>query len=241
MQIKSDEQRTYFNTPLHRFDESLVLDPTPAQTAELDCLNRTMGISTKQKHTPTFMDFGCGSGRVTFYFLKLGYNIIGVDISEKSLRSIEKKYTQYKQPHWGKLIISTHLPSGKVDGIVGADILHHVRLDDYIPQFFAMLKTGGKIAFSEPNALHLPWYAYLKLQGIPFDIEKGILQCTYFNLTNTFAKYGFGDISIHGHGLYPTMLLDSIAPLLNINIHVLGNLPFLKVLAFRLITVATKK
>lgn len=187
-----NNQRAYFDEAAHRYPTPV--DPPLAQQLEVEHLERALGSIPGK----TVMDFGAGSGRVTFWFLKKGYDVTAVDISPQSLSDLVRHYKQYKQPSWGILLTSSKLPNIRYDAIVGADILHHVDMKEYLPRLYSILKSGGRIAFSEPNAWFLPWYAYIVLRRLPWSIEKGILQITIPKIKQGLERAKFSDISIHG-------------------------------------------
>lgn len=192
MNTSSNNQRAYFDVAANRY--STPVNPPLVQRLEMEHLERALGKIPGK----TIVDFGAGSGRVTFWFLKKGFNVIAVDVSKQSLTDLYTLYTTHKTSSWGKLNTSTVLPKTKVDAVVGADILHHVDIKEYLPKLYRILKPGGSIAFSEPNAWFLPWYAYILIRKLPWSIERGILRMTAYRITQGLAKAEFHHIRIHG-------------------------------------------
>lgn len=222
-------QRAYFDQKNHRFDQHLLKSPPLFQQLELDQLFQALNISPKSQ----LIDFGAGSGRVSIFFLKLGFNVLAVDVSRQSLSDLSTYYRQHRQPTWGSLTISSNLPYRQTaDGIIGADVLHHISLTEYLPLFMKCLRPGGRIAFSEPNAWHLPWYFHYWVNKIPWSIEKGILQCTLPNLNSSFQTAGFNNVQITGHGLLPTRFFSGHSSVCRFNIQI-GR--YFSPLAFRFI------
>lgn len=234
MNIK-DQQR-FFDQKSHRFDHAKLLYPPYAQLLELLALEHSL----KLKPASTIIDFGAGNGRVSLYFLKKGHNVIAVDISKHSLQALQTIYNEHKTSKWGTLTTRTSLPTTLVDAIVGADILHHVSIKEVLPMLTKVLRRGGTLLFSEPNAWHFLWYIHYWLSRIPWNIEKNIIQCTYFNLFTLFQNAQFSHVSIIGHGLLPTTPLSSFQTISNLNI-IMGNLPILRFVAFRYIIRGVKK
>lgn len=213
-------QAAFFDITSNRFNPELLLNPSPAQRMELMALEKFL------KPNSRLIDFGAGNGRVSLYFLKRGYHVLAVDVSKQSLVQLTSIYQKHKNSSWGKLTTSLSLPKRTADAIVGADILHHITIKEMLPKLKAALKPGGQLVFSEPNALHLPWYLFYFWRRIPWSIEKGILQCNYFTLRKFF--------SIQGHGLLPTPLLSGNTKIAKLNLW-FGNLPIFKLFSFRLI------
>lgn len=184
------------------------------------------------------MDFGAGSGRVTFFLLKQGFDVTAVDVSTQSLTDLRREYNTHKTASWGILHTSTSLPKRKqFDAIVGADILHHVVLPETLPLLLSALDPNGRILFLEPNAWHVPWYIFLWLRRIPWIIEKGLLACSIPSLQRLLTHSGFKKITIEGYAAIPPQLTKWIPLLHKWNVF-LGNAPLLKFFAFRLIVSA---
>jgi 2-polyprenyl-3-methyl-5-hydroxy-6-metoxy-1,4-benzoquinol methylase len=229
-------QADYFNIESHRFSTRYIAGPLYSQLLEMYHLKRSLKLP-RGSH---LVDFGCGSGRLSMYFLSHGYSVLAVDISAESLTELTKIYKQLHQNNWGRLTVATGLPHKTYDGIIGSDILHHVNLEKILPQLYQVLKPGGKMAFSEPNALNIFWYIYYLIYHIPWNIEQGILQNTYFNIYRLFKNNLFKNIRICGHGLFPTRIFNFSSPLCRFNCLNLGNILLFKPVAYRLIITAEK-
>jgi len=55
----------------------------------------------------------------------------------------------------------TEFKSGSFDFIVGSSSLHHLEVDSVLQEFAGILKTGGRIMFTEPNIMN-PQVALIK-------------------------------------------------------------------------------
>lgn len=187
-----NDQAIYFDNPIHRYQHTL--NPPLTQRLEMEHLEKVLGKIPGK----TIVDFGAGSGRVTFWFLKKGFNVTAVDVSKQSLIDLQTLYNTRKTSSWGKLTAATALPITKVDAVIGADILHHVDMKEYLPKLYSILKSGGRIAFSEPNAWLLPWYLYLFIRRLPWNIERGILQMSVPNVIRCCQNAKFCNVSISG-------------------------------------------
>lgn len=234
--MNSNNQQLYFDRKSHRFDDTKLLTPPYAQLLELLALEQSLKLNPASR----IIDFGAGNGRISLYFLQKGHNVIAVDISKRSLNALQTVYDQYKTSRWGTLTTRTSLPTILVDAIVGADILHHISIKEVLPMFTKVLRRGGTLSFSEPNAWHLLWYIHYWLSRIPWDIEKNILQCTYFNLFTLFQNALFSHVSIIGHGILPTTPLSRFRSISVCNIHAGNYWPF-KLFAFRYIVSGTNQ
>ena len=229
-----NDQQMYFDESPHRHPVENALHPMLYQQLEMEHLENSLAVRPGAR----LLDFGAGSGRVSFWFLKKGYNVTAVDVSKQSLKDVSNSYNKHKTSTWGELKTFTRIPNAVFDAIVRADVLHHVDILHYLPLFYKALKPGSRIAFSEPNAWHLPWYIHWASVHIPWDIEKGVLQCTPTNLKRSLKRSGFRHVTVEGHGLVPTKLLNPLPSLCRYNALTLGNAPLLSLLAFRYIIVA---
>jgi len=219
-------QRSYFSRKENQYNESLLLNPPPHVQEELSLMiQKTIGIKKN------IVDFGCGVGRLTIALLKRNKHVLGIDISESSLQVLKKVAGQINKQDFLKT--STKLTNQRAKIIMGTDILHHVDLKNQIVLLHTNLTLDGKLLFSEPNAWHIFWWIYMVIKQ-NWTVEKGIVQCTYFNLKRELQNAGFKRIKITGFGFFPPPFFNSYRILARIN-YWLGDLPILKLFAFRFI------
>lgn len=225
-------QRDFFDISENQYSPDLILKPPFHTQLELEAIqNRLNGLSKG-----LIMDFGAGSGRVTFPLLQNGYSIVAVDVSKKSLFNLRSLARKFK---YMNLKTAEKIPDGiRFQTIVGADILHHINMDKYLPIFYKSLIKGGKIIFSEPGAFNPSWYIYLPIAS-KWSVEKEMMSCTYFNLKSKLKKNGYKNIKITGLGIIPRPFLNFLPPLCVFNDN-LGNIPILKLFAYRYIVEASK-
>jgi 2-polyprenyl-3-methyl-5-hydroxy-6-metoxy-1,4-benzoquinol methylase len=235
-QSKDKIQSGYFDKSQHRYPLEYLIAPPLAQELELENLSSFLSSPIKQ-----LADFGSGNGRTSLFFLSRGVDVFAVDISVKSLSQLKAVYTQKHCSSWGRLTISSVLPSHpQFNAVVGTDILHHVDIPSQLGRIFTSLKSGGQVVFSEPNPLHPLWYLYYFIHHVPWKLESGILQATSRSLRYSFARAGFDHILISGHGLLPTGIFNFWPRLCRFNALVLGNTLVTRPLAFRYIISARK-
>ena len=133
--ISTNETLNYYNEKAVSFSESTVhVDFTETQQTFLDCLPSHAHI----------LDFGCGAGRDTKYFLEQGCRVTAVDGSE-ALCKIASEYTgiQVKQ-----MLFQNLDETEKYDGIWAcASILHLKKkeLPDVLVKMRNALKKQGII------------------------------------------------------------------------------------------------
>ena len=224
-------QKAYFDESSHQYPIEKVIQPETHTFLETQLL-----ISRINNPPPSIiMDFGSGSGRITFPLLQRGYIVHAIDVSQKSLNQLKKVAARFSS----HLKTFTKIPREKYDVIVGSDILHHVDLNITLPVLKKSLASGGKIVFSEPGGGNLFWYLYLPIFH-KWDIEKGVASCTFFNLKNLLIKFGFHNIKVTGLGLAPRFMFKWSPQLCSFN-DKLGNLPILKLFAYRYLIEAESK
>lgn len=232
MKLDAKLQRHFFDQEKNQYQTRLLFNPPyHTQREQNTIVERLKGL----KKGEMIVDFGSGTGRISVALLQKGFKVRAVDISKKSLKALQKVIKTQKL---NQSIFSTKLPKRKVKAIVGADILHHINLDNYLPLIYKSLVRGGKVVFSEPCAFNISWYLYLPIAA-DWRVEKGVMTCTYFNLKKKFANSGFRDITITGLGFFPRPFFNWSKTFCRLNDYI-GNLPFLRLFAYRYIIEAYK-
>lgn len=219
------KQTDHFKIKKNRYDENLLSSPPQHVIYETQELIKEL----KKENVCTVIDFGSGNGRLSIPLLQAGFTVYSVDISTTSLKrltAVAKRMGCDK-----KLKTSTHLPHKRVDAVVGADILHHIHIDEELKNIKKILKKKGHILFSEPNILNPAWVIFISL-FLDWKVEKRVIFCNYFSLRKVLKHNFFSTIHIHGHGLVPPPFFNKVSLLQKINYR-LGNFPFLKLFAYR--------
>ena len=231
--MNSNYQKKFFDNDVHQYKKTLLASPPAYVQDEIGILLQLIPQNVKR-----VIDFGCGTGRLSIPLLKKGIKVIGVDISDKSLLILKKNIEELIPSAKGNFSATTKIPKEKIQAIVGTDILHHVSLDVIIPKIFATLSPGGVAIFSEPNALNVLWYIFLGL-FINWEAEKGVVNCSRFNLERIFLRSGFKRIHFHPYAILPPIFFNSIPLLQRINYSV-AKLPIVNIFAYRYIIYAVK-
>ena len=205
--MDSKNQKLYFDKQNNRYKIGLLKHPPKRQLLEYQQMETELKLPIGSK----LMDFGSGNGRVALYFLGRGYHVHAVDVSKTSLLELTKIYKQIKTSSWGVLTTSTTLPTTPVfDGIVGADILHHVDIHTILPQLKKTVKKNGVLVFSEPNGWNPLWYIYIFLKRLPWSIEKNIIYTNPLQITCAFQRSGYTDIHIKNIYFFTRMVIHGI-------------------------------
>jgi len=226
------KQTEHFKVEKNRYNEHLLFNPPKHTQEEV----KTIIKELRNRHVHTVVEFGSGNGRFTIPLLQHNIRVIAVDISKASLKALSEAASRMKIEK-GLLSTSQTIPNNRNEAIVGCDILHHVDLDTYLGEMNQKLsKSKGVIIFSEPNILNIFWPLFITL-FIDWRVEWRILYCNYLTLREKLELYHFKNIRISGFGLFPLPLFNTLPFLQGIN-YFLGNVPVLKLFAYRFIIIA---
>lgn len=226
------KQTEHFKIKKNRYDEHLLFNPPKHTQEEV----KTIINELKSRNLNKVVEFGSGNGRLTIPLLQSNIRVTAVDISKASLKVLSETASRMKIVK-GLLSTSQTIPNNRNEAIVGCDILHHVDLDTYLKEMNQKLtKSEGVIIFSEPNILNIFWPLFITF-FIDWRVEWRILYCNYFALRKKLELYHFKNIKVSGFGLFPLPLFNTMPFLQGIN-YFLGNIPVLKLFAYRFIIVA---
>jgi 2-polyprenyl-3-methyl-5-hydroxy-6-metoxy-1,4-benzoquinol methylase len=223
-------QLKHFEKYENQYNPDLILKPPVHTKLEIEEIIKLIPNSIKGR----VVDFGAGTGRLTIPLVVSGFKVIAVDISQKSLKLLEKTAGELSL----KIVTSTNLEKHKpYDAVVGCDVLHHIDMNLELRNINKSLNRRGVIVFSEPGAFNISWYLYFLIRG-DLSYEKEVVNCSYFNLDKTIRNAGFKNIEIKGLGILPRIFMQN-KRLCRFN-DWMGNLPILKLFAYRYIIKAYK-
>jgi len=116
----------------------------------------------------SLIDFGCGTGASTPYFLSLlNVDVTGIDVSEGLL---ERARLDHGSPRARYTLRNNYVPAGNVDIAFCNGVFHHIKPSDRrdaLDYILKSLRPGGLFAFWENN----PWNPGTRfvMSRIPFD------------------------------------------------------------------------
>jgi ubiquinone/menaquinone biosynthesis C-methylase UbiE len=103
--------------------------------------------------TGRVLDLGCNNGYGSYKLSQHGHEVIGVDVSADALADAKRRFSapnlEFRQ------VSGQELPfeSGSFDLITSFQVIEHiVEMDPYLNEIRRVLKPGGIVAFTTPNA-----------------------------------------------------------------------------------------
>jgi SAM-dependent methyltransferase len=114
---------------------------------------RTLGLEGTRKRA---LELGCGTGLYTQRMAPYCGVLVATDISEALLREARRKVAQPAVTFVRQNLeaIEPDRVGRNFDAVFGCSVLHHLDLDQTLPQLKALLAPGARLAFSEPNLLN---------------------------------------------------------------------------------------
>ncbi|MGC1830145.1 MAG: class I SAM-dependent methyltransferase [Candidatus Acidiferrales bacterium] len=120
-----------------------------------------------REHSPGAyaLDYACGDGALSFLMAEAGARVVGIDISEVSVRIAreEAKRRSLRATFHVMDCESLDFPAGTFDLISVAGVLHHLDVHRAYPELARVLKPSGKVFCMEALAHNPVFHAYRKL------------------------------------------------------------------------------
>ena len=169
------------------------------------------------------LDVGCGNGFVCGEFIRLGYSVVGIDLSEQGVAHARRAHPQgrFEVVAADDALLAT-LEEAPFDLVVSTEVLEHV----YAPRVlaracFTALKPGGRFICTTP------YHGYLKNLAIavlgrwdrhadPLWDGGHIKLWSRRTLSRLLTDTGFVDLRFRGAGrlpgLWTTMVMSGVRP-----------------------------
>ena len=145
------------------------------------------------------LEIGSNTGQYTTLFSEKGFQIVGIDLSDKAVEIAKKnaqllnlKNVEYFPADVEDLSL---FENGTFDGVVSFSTLRYVsNLKKALREIFSVTKKNGTVVLDFPNK-YCPWFKLLKNR---FGVENHI--CDHFysakELVSLFKEIGFENIEI---------------------------------------------
>jgi SAM-dependent methyltransferase len=97
------------------------------------------------------LELGCGTGEFTTRLVETGCDLVAVELSEATAARCRERVGGRAEVVVGNVETGEGLEGREFDALVGVSVLHHLDLEACLEHTFALLRPGGRFAFSEPN------------------------------------------------------------------------------------------
>jgi SAM-dependent methyltransferase len=114
----------------------------------------------------TCLELGCGTGQFTARLLASGCALTAVELSAATAAVCRQRVAGKAEILVGNIETGEGLQGRTFDAIVGVSVLHHLNMGLCLKNTFALLKLGGRFAFSEPNMNNPQVWAQLRCEAI---------------------------------------------------------------------------
>jgi len=154
-------------------------------------------------YAPLILECGGGGGFYTDMFLKLGYNVDSVDISEEALlinanNAKKNGFINKLNTYAGNFNEVVKERNIKYNQVLFIKVLHHFdslqEIQQAVELGYNVLENNGRIIIFEPNGLNPFWKIFLKREydkitkKSKWEIEKNLKFTTVANLTFFFKE-----------------------------------------------------
>lgn len=100
------------------------------------------------------LKIGCGTGVFTERIALTGAEIVAIDLSPDLLEKAQRKIKYPNVTFCRENIENMKFQNESFDTVIGSSILHHLNLRKAIKEISRVVKTHGKVVFTEPNMLN---------------------------------------------------------------------------------------
>jgi len=140
------------------------------------------------------LELGCGTGVFLERVAATGATVHGIDLSSDLLAQARQKAGNL--PNVALVRGNAEaLPFGDAtfDLVYGSSILHHVHLEAALREAHRVLRSGGTLAFAEPNALNPQLLILFHVRGLKerFGVSPDELAFSRFRARATLSRAGF--------------------------------------------------
>lgn len=178
---------------------------TPEFFAEYKIQDMVQHAEERGVKVGNILDFGCGVGTSTPYFLKYfpSANLVGVDVSRKSLEIAETRYGD--RARFSLLDKLIDFPDNTFDTAFAACVFHHIpweEHDHWLREIHRVLKPGGFVAIFEHN----PWNPLTVRAVNSCEFDENAKLMNPYHLRSIFKRLGHMKIQHHYRIFFPKAL-----------------------------------
>lgn len=185
----------------------------------------------------SIIEVGCGRGEWVIKLALLGFNVTGVDISQKSLDKLAELGNKLGVTDKIKLVradaqesLADVLGIERYDRVFCYNLLHHVSdIEKTVRSMISVAKPGAKVVAYEPCPFHFWWYIcpFFDKKFI-WKIEKGLLNTNPLYIEKVFESGGLRNITYMPWDYFPFISPDRVLRVTEKVQSLLSKLPILR-------------
>ena len=112
-------------------------------------------------HRRRVLEIGCGTGLFTKALAGTDNAVVALDVSDLLIRKAKDRVSSARVHFVVGNAYETGFKPGTFDCIVGSSALHHLDVHRALKEFLRILRSGGRVMFTEPNMAN-PQVALIK-------------------------------------------------------------------------------
>jgi 2-polyprenyl-3-methyl-5-hydroxy-6-metoxy-1,4-benzoquinol methylase len=198
----------------------------------VDLFVQALGLSRGPK---TVLELGCGTGLYTEQLAAHCKALVAVDISQTLLnearRKVPAEHVRFVRQNLEDIDASQ--TGRQFQAVYGCSVLHHLDLDQTLPQLAELLVPGAELAFSEPNLLNPQ--VRIMFSGLEWAKHKWAVSDTEmafypWELRSAFERHGFEVCALFPFDFMHPAIPARLVPLAQSVDHLLERIPVLRFL-----------
>lgn len=212
------------------FADSLELDSfltnNTQMKQELELILKFMGGSENKK----ILDIGCGTGRYALRLAEKSKEVVGTDVSEKSIEFAKKVANRNNINNFKGIVTDYVIPyKNYFDHVLVVNVIHHIdKLDLILQKARGSLKDDGSMVLFEFNPLNPLFIPFLMLLGqTKSHLNKEYFRSNIFTLKKYLNKNGLIIMKKERYAFFPTSLYSYMPFFKEVN-YLLNKIPIIR-------------
>ena len=219
-----NKQKDYFDKISCNYD--IDANESKASRYEFNTLIQFMGKIQGAR----ILDLGCGQGRNSIKFSKYAKEVVGIDISQNSIRKAIRFAEEKNIDNFRAYVSDFKKADYKeyFDYIVCVNMFHHTdQLATILANIKSSLKKSGSLIIFENNPLNILFIPYFLLIGqLKAHLSFAYLRSNRYSLVRILNQSGFHISMIQKYGFLPTLLYNYWEGFIFVN-RFLNKIPFI--------------
>jgi ubiquinone/menaquinone biosynthesis C-methylase UbiE len=144
------------------------------------------------------LELGCGSGYFTRELARLSIRVTAIDISPDLINEAKDQVKSDNVTFQIQNAYQTDFEDCAFDAVIGSSVLHHLDTTKAIQEIYRVLKSGGHIAFTEPNMMNPQIALQKNIPWLKKRLGDSPDETAFFRrqMKNMLYKAGFIDIVV---------------------------------------------